>query len=201
MTLVRVNVGCGSRPTQGWVNLDNSPSVRLRRLPVGPLIGGNRRAVWEAARANDVKYGRATRLPLRDASAEVVFSSHMLEHLSRRDARAFLRECLRVLAPGGIVRLAVPDLGRLVSEYQEDRDADRLVERLMLADDRAGTGRLIRFIGHRWMYDGASLSRLLTAVGFRDPVVLEPGETTLTDPGPLDLYERAEDSVYVEARR
>jgi hypothetical protein len=50
------------------------------------------------------------------------------------------------------------------------------------------------------MYDGASLARLLVGEGFEDPVRLRPGETTIADPGALDLREREEESLYLEAR-
>jgi hypothetical protein len=53
----------------------------------------------------------------------------------------------------------------------------------------------------RWMYDAASLMRLLERHGFRDAKELPPGETTIPDPGALNLREREEESVYVEAKR
>jgi len=49
------------------------------------------------------------------------------------------------------------------------------------------------------MYDGASLVRLLFSVGFRDARVLEAGATTIASPDRLNLYERASESVFVEA--
>ena len=52
---------------------------------------------------------------------------------------------------------------------------------------------------HLWMYDGRSLSELLHKVGFADTCVMPPGKTNITDPGQLDLEERADESVYVEA--
>jgi hypothetical protein len=52
---------------------------------------------------------------------------------------------------------------------------------------------------HQWMYDGRSLSRLLVSQGFVSPRVLKAGETQISDPKGLDLYERSHESVYVEA--
>jgi hypothetical protein len=52
---------------------------------------------------------------------------------------------------------------------------------------------------HLWMYDGASLSGLLRLVGFAEVIVPPPRETAVADPGCLDLKERADESVYVEA--
>jgi predicted SAM-dependent methyltransferase len=157
--------------------------------------------VWDAARKHDVRHGSATRIPLPDASADVIYSSHMLEHLSRKDAKTFLGECRRVLAPDGILRVAVPDLDLIVSEYVVGRNAERLIQRLLLADERRGIQRAVRFAGHRWMYDGESLCRAITAAGFKDAVAIAAGSTMISDPGHLNLGEREEESVYVEARR
>ena len=52
---------------------------------------------------------------------------------------------------------------------------------------------------HHWMYDGASLSKLLYSGGFRDVTLPNPGETAISNPEPLDLFERADESVYAEA--
>jgi predicted SAM-dependent methyltransferase len=199
--VLRINVGCGGSPTPGWVNLDNSPSVLLRRLPVGELLNEARRGVWSAARAHGVRYGSALRLPFRDGSADVVYSSHMMEHLSQRNATRFLRECHRILAPGGVLRIVVPNLRVFVDDYVGDGDADRLMNRLMVIDERRRVARLSRFAGHRWMYDERSLTARIAAVGFDDIVVVPSGSTTIGDHGELDLREREEESIYVEARR
>lgn len=85
MTLV--NLGCGSTYHRDWINIDidpSSPDVRRHDL--------------------------ATGIPLDSESADAVYHSHVLEHLTRQQASAFIRECLRVLKPGGILRVAVPDL-------------------------------------------------------------------------------------------
>ena len=60
-------------------------------------------------------------LPLTDGSASVVYSEHFLEHLGADDARRFLAECRRVLRPGGLCHVVVPDAGRHVREYARRR--------------------------------------------------------------------------------
>lgn len=212
---LRVNIGCGQTPTPGWKNLDNSPSLRLARLPwladglrlVG-LVNDRQYAFSKYARANTIEYGDAAqRLPLADGSAEVLYSSHMLEHLDRWQAEAFLREAHRVLRPGGTLRLAVPDLRLQVARYLESRDADAFVESTELAQSRPPSwlARLRASLSpprnHRWMYDGESLRRLLQNATFCDIHVLEAGKTTIPDPGALNLFERAEESVYVEGHK
>jgi hypothetical protein len=54
---------------------------------------------------------------------------------------------------------------------------------------------------HQWMYDGASLCRLLQKHGFVNTAVMPGGQTTIPNYEPLDLWERAAESVYVEAQK
>ncbi len=210
----RVNVGCGRTPTPGWLNFDNSWTVRIARVPGltgllarAGILGEQQVSLATVAREEGIRYGDAADgLPLADGSVEVLYSSHMLEHLDReREVPGFLEEARRVLCEGGVIRLAVPDLRQFVEEYVGTGDADRFVERTLLACERHETllARLqFLLVGHRhhlWMYDGESLRELLSEAGFSETVVLSPGETKIPDPGPLDLHERADESVYVEA--
>lgn len=89
-----LNLGCGNRFHSSWVNLDISP-----RHP----------SVLQC----DVVRG----IPFGDDHFDVVYHSHMLEHIRRRDVQPFLQECRRVLKPGGILRVATPDLERLCELY------------------------------------------------------------------------------------
>jgi len=125
----------------------------------------------------------------------------MIEHLSRKNVARFLRECYRVLAPQGVLRIVFPDLSVFAADYLADRDANQFVERLMLVDERRGVTRISRFAGHRWMYDGESMKQCLAAAGFKEAVILPAGTTTIPDSGELDLRERENESVYLEARR
>jgi predicted SAM-dependent methyltransferase len=147
----------------------------------------------------------STRIPEPDNSVEAVYSSHMFEHLEREKAFEALRECLRVLQPGGVMRIVVPDVRYHVDKYLTEGDADKFLDELMLSRPRPKTirGKLrYLFVGsrhHQWMYDGPSLCKLLTSVGFIDPQVLCDGQTRIKNPGALDLREREVGSVIVEA--
>ncbi len=95
-----VNLGCGNNWREGWINIDvvsNSPYVK----------------------AYDLRKG----IPLENESADFVYSSHMLEHLGKREAENFIRECFRVLKKGGIIRIAVPDLETIAREYLKNLEA------------------------------------------------------------------------------
>jgi len=212
---IRVNVGCGSSLTPGYVNLDNSMSVRLASLPVvrtiltqAPFVTGPRRKFLTAASSGDIRWADATSLPFADGEVSVVYSSHMMEHLTREEARAFLKEALRVLRPGGWLRLVLPDLRRRAESYVSGAvDADSFVDSLIMATPRPASlvdRMTFVFTGprhHLWMYDGPSLIAALHNAGFSRVTEVAPGQTNLEDPGPLDLAERAEESVYVEAQK
>ena len=199
---MRVNVGCGQTPTPGWCNFDNSPSL----LGALNLLERGQVDYIKFARDADITYGDATkRLPLPSASVEVLYSSHMIEHLDRTETRLFLGEVRRLLTPAGIVRIAAPDIAKQARRYVENKDADEFIEATHLTQPRPRSLRQklrVLFVGtrhHQWMYDGPSLCRLLHASGFERARVLEPGETIIPDPGALNLHEREEESVYVEA--
>jgi SAM-dependent methyltransferase len=140
-------------------------------------------------------------------SVDAIYTSHMLEHLDRAQARRFLAEVYRVLIPGGIVRVSVPDLGRLAERYRIAGDADAFVEGLLMFTTNPSTWRqrlrlaLVGFRHHLWMYDASSLTKLLLACGFVEAASLPAGTTHIPSPGQLNLREREEESIYVEAAR
>ena len=214
---IRINVGCGLTPTPGWTNYDNSLSVRIAQSSILSnlliksrlLREGQCRAI-ESIRNSVTKIVSADasrRIPADSGTVEVVYSSHMLEHLDRAQARRFLSEAARVLKPGGIIRLAVPDLRKLVDKYLVSGDANAFVSSLYMSIPRPKmfTERVhLAFVGfrhHQWMYDAGSLSALLMESGFGDVASVLPGETRIASPGELDLNERANESLYVEAFR
>lgn len=211
----RINFGCGQSPTTGWINYDNSPAILLARRPLLTALLRRLRVINQAnldfiafCRGHAIGYADACKpLPHATGAVDVIYTSHMLEHLFREDAEAFLRECHRVLRPGGVLRLVVPDLALSVKEYLEHGDADLFLAglELDLAKPRGLGGRLRRALvgtrGHRYLYDQHSLAALVAACGFVDIEVVPPGTTRIKDYGKLDLWERASQGWYIEATR
>jgi SAM-dependent methyltransferase len=215
MAAIRVNVGCGATPTEGWTNLDNSLTVRLARwrrlvqvFAWARIIDSSQAAFAAIAREKTILYANAAKsLPFEKGSVDVIYSSHMVEHLDREEAARFLAACRVVLRAGGIIRLVLPDLKRIIDDYARTGDADAMVERTLLASSRRKgiVGRthalLVGSRHHLWMYDGRSATKLLIDAGFVGATELAPGQTTIPEPGLLDLSERADESFYLEARK
>jgi len=89
-----VNFGCGTVFHSAWINFDAWPAAPgIQRLDV-------RSPVW-----------------LPNDAVDMCYSSHLLEHLAPTEAVRFLREQCRILKPGGVIRVAVPDLGRLCETF------------------------------------------------------------------------------------
>jgi predicted SAM-dependent methyltransferase len=89
-----LNLGCGMRFHESWTNVD-----------------------FKAAHKSILEYDLTKGIPFNDNSFEVVYHSHVLEHFSKNDGYYFLKECYRVLKLNGVLRIAVPDLEKIVREY------------------------------------------------------------------------------------
>jgi predicted SAM-dependent methyltransferase len=89
-----LNLGCGERFHADWINID--------LVPRGPGV-----------LAHDLSTG----IPFAEASVDAVYNAAVLEHIRRNDVPNFLREIYRVLKPGGIVRIGVPDLETICRLY------------------------------------------------------------------------------------
>lgn len=210
---IRVNIGCGQTPTEGWNNYDNSIAVRIVGIPIlatiaqrSALLSKSQREFISFARGSNIRWADATKhIPEQDGSVEVLYSSHMLEHLDKDKAVSFLKEARRVLKPDGIIRLAVPDLNFHINNYLTDKNADNFIESTILTNESPKTIiEKLKYViigdrHHKWMYDGQSLCRLLISAGFKNPTIMEPGSTMINNSKALNLKERFPESVYVEA--
>ena len=171
-----LQLGAGPNALEGWLNTDIAPS--------GP----------------GVAYLDATRpFPLPDETFDYVFSEHQIEHIEARHALPMLRECFRVLNRGGRLRLATPDLAVVIALYEEGSNERYLDYVIALARGDADSGRgaaaidaltatpqgkrafvineVVRWYGHQFIYDEATLTALLGQAGFGGIERREVGES------------------------
>jgi predicted SAM-dependent methyltransferase len=114
----------------------------------------------------DIRLG----IPLPDASCSYIYSEHFIEHLSAAEGLFHLRDCLRLLAPGGVLRVATLELENLIQHYQTG--AWRVQPWLKTFDyewiqTRAEYLNIcFHEWGHLYLYDHEELARRLGEAGF-----------------------------------
>lgn len=217
MSPLKLHVGCGPFVYEGWVNIDKSPSVLLSRAPwLRKALFKLRILTEDQARGfppGVVLADISKRIPAEDSSVDFIYSSHLIEHLSRWQCLAFAKECHRVLKPGGTVRLATPDLEAMIRDYvdgtspfnsRQPTRADAFCAEYGAYTDTPGSPvrRLIRkFLSgdsHQWLYDSESLAGLLREGGFTEITSHGFREGALPD---LETVEQRERGLFIEAVR
>ena len=203
-----LNLGCGTRTAlhPDVLNVDWSVSIRIRksrllRLAVAPLLDAPRRERLDQMAGKLLAHDLSKGIPFESDSVDIVYHSHVLEHLDRPVAERFLAEIRRVLKPAGICRIVVPDFESLCRAYvdhvnrsscepqaaaaHEDYVAAVLEQSVRreaaAARGRRGLALLVENIllgdarrrgeTHQWMYDRISLPHILTTLGYRNVTV------------------------------
>jgi SAM-dependent methyltransferase len=166
----RVHIGAFDVVHEGWLNTDVTPHMAVARVPglaraahAAGRLGDERWAAHRDGRFRALHYLDVTRpLPYPDASVEAVLGSHVLEHLAPDEGEAMLRELHRVLLPGGVLRIAVPDLDGIIAAY------DPAAPDAFLAGMLQGRARSRSRHRHWWHYNEGSLRALFERTGFHD---------------------------------
>lgn len=119
-----LNLGCGTKTSSDRpvINVDWSILLRIRKnvllRALAPfLLNRERLRRFQSLPDNLLVHDLAKGIPFPDNSVDMLYHSHVLEHLDREIAPDFLRECRRVLRPGGLIRVVVPDFERCCRNY------------------------------------------------------------------------------------
>jgi SAM-dependent methyltransferase len=171
----KMNIGSGPHAAAGWLNADlvAAPGVDLRL---------------------DLRRG----VPLATASLDCIAAIHVLQDLAWPQIAPALRELHRVLRPGGVLRLAVPDLDRALRAYRArdagyfyvpDSDARSVGAKLVT--------QLIWYGSVRTPCTFDFVAEWLVAAGFKDIASCSFGESRVDGLAALDNRER--ESLFVEA--
>lgn len=148
---VMLNIGCGTDYKTDWINIDNNSDNNIARLDLN----------W------DLRFP----LPFEDNSVDYIFHEHFIEHLTVEEGQTALKDFLRVLRPGGVMRIATPDLETTVDKYinlpiEEDSVLKKFgLDFIKTKAERINIG--FRWWGHKWIYDWDELNRRLIEAGYK----------------------------------
>lgn len=157
---MKLHLGCGARYIPGFVHVDAQPAPHVDI--VGPV----------------------ERLAVDDNSVSLIYACHVLEHFGRYTYKAVLKEWFRVLKPGGILRLAVPDFAACAAIYYENGLADGLSGLIGLIIG----GQRNEHDFHKMIFDEDFLRRDLIEIGFRE---VRQWDWRATEHAGIDDYSQA----------
>jgi len=198
-----LNLGCGTKTSSSSsvINIDWSIYLRLKsngfwRIIAPFFLRGERKTRFIELPENILVHDLTRGIPFESNSVDAVYHSHMLEHLDKSEVDKFLIEVLRVLRPGGVHRIVVPDFERLCARYlnhipkcnSDDKECaahDDYVANIIeqcVRKESFGTSKqppIRRRIEkvlygdarkrgetHQWMYDRVNLSHTLIRNGY-----------------------------------
>jgi predicted SAM-dependent methyltransferase len=160
----KLQLGTSNNLLEGWLNTD----------------------VWRNYKT--IVYLDAThRFPFEDATFDYIMAEHMIEHIDYEAAQVMLRECLRVLKPGGRVRFATPDLRVVLGLHSREKTnaqtsylnwaVETLMPEVKNCQDVFVINNFFRAWGHAFLYDQETLCHLLATSGFQELKFYKPGES------------------------
>lgn len=160
----KLQLGAGPTSLDGWLSTDIAPA------------------------SDQVMYLDATNpFPFENDVFDYIYSEHMIEHISWHQGAFMLRECLRVLKPGGTIRIATPDLAVLIGLYGQDKTemgeayirwiTDRFLSGIGVYKATFVINNAFRNWGHQFLYDADLMAMALQEAGFTDIKQCPTGES------------------------
>jgi SAM-dependent methyltransferase len=195
--MIKVQFDCGQSSPQNWINYDSSPSLFLSKIPFKTLFIkilqktlGNQHPRVNSILKNiltiNACYGDITKgLPLKSNSVDLLYASHILEHLPLFQFRLALDESLRILKPGGYFRIAVPDFSFFLNEYLNSNSSIRSIEFCLDTglgkENFANIFSRMRGDSHHIMFDADAMLHELRKAGFSNARVAYYGDSDISD--------------------
>ncbi|MBF0386065.1 MAG: methyltransferase domain-containing protein [Candidatus Omnitrophica bacterium] len=141
MNLTRLNLGCGFKKTEGWINIDNMPGCNA-----------------------DIVHDLLDPLPFPDQSVDEILAEDVLEHFNKYERYFVFYDWARVLKVGGKITLQVPNFKKIAYRYFKLR-FDNFLD-LVFGENLLGSKVYIGNNGnHKWGYSGKSLSKFAEEFG------------------------------------
>jgi predicted SAM-dependent methyltransferase len=203
-SLIKVNLGCSLRCLPGWINIDGSLTALfgsthfvfinkiLYKLAGSSLYFSFEQFTYAIHECSLRFFDLSRKILLRDNYADFLYSSHFLEHLTKKDGQKFLAERYRTLKPGGLLRISVPDLDYAFKMYQDNKIEDMLGLFFYTSDNWG-------FAAHKHNYNFSYLKDILSNIGFKEINKVEFQKGVCPNCDTLDIY--PEHSLFVECKK
>lgn len=176
-----LNIGCGPNISEKFINMDYYWHDRIDLC-------------WDVTKP----------LPFKSNSLTGIFTEHCLEHVTFQQCSDALRECHRVLQPGGVLRVILPDAGKYIELYhQAVHGGDDVRFPYPDEDDKEyftpimAVNRIFRNFGHQFAYDIETIEQMLIRAGFiavNRVEFMKGSDRTLL----IDTESRKTESLYIE---
>jgi predicted SAM-dependent methyltransferase len=132
---MKLHLGCGKRHIPGFVHIDAIDYPHVDHV----------------ATIDNLSF-------IEDNTVDLIYNCHVLEHFKRREMPRVLGEWMRVLKPGGVLRISVPDFAKLADVYQRYRQLDLVIGALFGRQDYL-------YNIHYNVFDFTSLTKYLEQAG------------------------------------
>jgi len=206
---VCVQYGCGFSNPKGWINYDASPTLRLQRIP---LFGSFLKLVIKPNFPNNIHYGDIVKgLPLKPNSADLLYCSHVLEHLSHDDFEIALKNSYDCLKKGGVFRLVMPELNSLINTYIQEKNK-KINEapinflthsHLGVKESRIGLINRIKAsfsnAKHQWLWDFEITKIYLEKVGFSEIRRVNYNDSEIIEFNKVENSDRFKNALAIQA--
>jgi predicted SAM-dependent methyltransferase len=175
---LKLHLGSGTVRLGGWVNID-----------------------LETPQA-DVHLDITRGLPFAAGAARLIYHEHVMEHITALQGAFCLKDWFRLLEPGGVLRVATPDLQYLIERYGgnwQDQAWLQLPEYQFIQTRAEMVNVSMRWWGHQYLYDREELERRMREAGFAAVRRCDYGESPVSELAGLET--RPDSMLILEAVR
>jgi predicted SAM-dependent methyltransferase len=144
---MKLHLGCGKKYIEGYVHIDTIPYDHIDHV----------------ASIESLPF-------IEDNSADIIYACHVLEHFKRKQTLSVLKEWYRVIKPGGVLRVSVPDFESICDVYQKNKNLNQVIGPLF------GNQNYLYNI-HYNIFDFNSLTQVLKEAGFTNIIRYDPFKT------------------------
>ncbi len=197
---MKLHLGAFDKGIKGWTNTDITPHIWISKIPFLPYM------LFKLGMMPIERYQQhclgvfrmleyvdlCKPLPYADNSVSAIFSSHVFEHLFMDEVERLIKECYRVMQSGGVCRVVVPDLEKIIDIYNPD-DPRRFIVDIYEVATRSAVKN-----SHHSAFTGAFLKHLFLKAGFSECKIVQFGEGMCPD---VKLLDTRPESLFFEATK